>query len=196
MMESFTQSLRFSRPLPHVTSSSAELEYRFTRDELTALEEQLFRRGKEQGEERIGQQVVNLRQQVGELQAGLFDSLRRAHTKIAAECEEALIELALGVAGKLVSGMPVDQPTVEAAIKEAVGQFDECATYEIQLHPADHKLVSEHAKEADWPFADSEKFKLCKSDEVTRGGCVVRAAFGSVDSRRETKLVLMKEALL
>jgi flagellar biosynthesis/type III secretory pathway protein FliH len=33
------------------------------------------------------------------------------------------------------------------------------------------------------------------TDNVSRGGCLVRTNFGTVDGRRETKAALLKEAL-
>lgn len=188
-MTPLEKKLEFDHPLLHVVANTGDVEYRFTREAVEKLDAEAFERGRQDGEERLGQRLVELRKEVAERQAGLLESLRQAHCQVADECEQALIELGVAVAAKLVAGIEIDRDQVAAAITEAVAQFEDCAEYEISLHPKDLALFdpSDHAQ--------NEKFKLQSSAEVTRGGCVVRTAFGSVDARRETKLTLLKEAL-
>lgn len=195
-MKPFTKSLKFNRPLHHLAAGDAAVEYRFTREAIEKLRDESFVRGRQDGEERVGQQMIELRKEVAELQAGLLNTLCRTHKQVAEEAEQALVELALAVADKFVAGLPIDGEQVAAVVREAIGQFEESSEYDVQLHPEDLALL-EHADDtAAHEFGNNEKFKLEASGEVTRGGCIVRTAFGSVDSRRETKLVMLKETLL
>ena len=195
-MKPFTKTLKLNRPLHHLSAGDATVEYRFTRDAIEKLSSEAFNRGRQDGEERVGQQMIELRKEVAELQTGLLNTLSRTHKKVAEEAEQALVELTLAVAEKLVSGLEVDAERVTAAIGEAIKQFEDCSEYDVMLHPEDLALL-EHAGDPQAAgFTKNDKFRLEPSSEVTRGGCIVKTAFGSVDSRRETKLTLLKEALL
>jgi len=188
-MTPVNKKLKLSKALRHVATNAGRVDYRLTREGIEKLHRDAFEEGRRDGEERLGQQMIELRKQVAELQAGLFNTLRRAHQQVAEECEQALVELSLAVASRLVAGIEIDRKQVAAAIGEAVEQFDDDAGYEILLHPEDLALIG------DTEEAQNEKFRVRPSREVTRGGCIVHTRFGTVDARRETKLKLLKETL-
>ena len=71
-----------------------------------------------------------------ELQTGVLNALRAApFPGVVRECEQALVNLALEAAQRLVSGLPVSPEMIEAVVKEACAQAEDSAELHIQLAP-------------------------------------------------------------
>lgn len=158
-------------------------------------EQAAYQRGIAAGEERLGQQLLQQRQDLLQLQQGVLDSLRQSVSQVVHQSETALIELALEVAGKLVSGLPINAEMVEAAVKGALAEVEESAELHITLHPDDLALLQQINSPVLLPGPGQEALHFQASSEVTRGGCVVQTRFGVIDARRETKLQLVRESL-
>jgi flagellar biosynthesis/type III secretory pathway protein FliH len=65
----------------------------------------------------------------------------------------------------------------------------------VLLHPEDLELL----QRLDSPLLEAARTSpaaFLAAPEVTRGGCLVRTRFGTVDARRETKFDLLKRQLL
>ena len=152
--------------------------------------------GRIEGEKALSEQLLKQRADMHELMQGLLTSLRQAVPQVVRETETMVVSIALEVAQKLVSDMPISVPMVEAAVRDALSQVEGTAQLTIRLHPADLELL----KNADSPILASTdgngEFRFLGSPEVTRGGCLVQTRFGTVDARRETKFDLIKRNLL
>jgi len=106
-----------------------------------------------------------------------------------------LIQLALESAQKIVAGMPINAKMVEAVIHEALQQVEDSAEVTVQLHPEDLALLQKHKSEVLKITPGSKPPQFSASAEVTRGGCLVRTRFGTIDARRETKLDQLRDAI-
>src|SRR5712675_978891 len=98
-----------------------------------------------------------------------------------------VVSLALEVAQKLVSEMPISVPMVEAAVRDALAQVEGTAKFTVRLHPADLELLQKAQSPVLVAGDPANEFRFLGSPEVTRGGCLVQTQFGTVDARRETK---------
>src|SRR5262249_37768432 len=135
------------------------------------------------------------RAEVMELQTGVLTALRNVIPQVTRDCERALVTLAVEVAQKLVAGLPISVEMVEAAIKEAVRQVEDGAEFTVQLNPEDLGMLERINSPLLLPQGGRERIRFHGSDQVTRGGCVVRTRFGLVDGRRETKLEVVEREL-
>jgi flagellar biosynthesis/type III secretory pathway protein FliH len=95
----------------------------------------------------------------------------------------------------LVDGLPISAEMVEAAISAAMRQVEESAHYSIFVNPEDLKLLQSTTSSL-LAENDARQIKVTASTDVSRGGCIVETPFGRVDARRETKLDLLKSAIL
>jgi flagellar assembly protein FliH len=158
-------------------------------------EQAAFERGLAEGEQRLGEQLLRQRTELLELQGGVLASLREAVPQVVRQSESSLIQLAIEVARKLVSDLPVSAEMIEAAVRSALAQVEESAEFHIYLHADDLALLQKCNSPILLPGPGNEAVRFQPSPEVTRGGCLVQTRFGVVDARRETKLELIRQSL-
>ncbi|MGD0813015.1 MAG: FliH/SctL family protein [Verrucomicrobiota bacterium] len=155
-----------------------------------------YQQGHLEGEKSLSEQLLKQRTELNELFQGTLNSLRQAIPQVVHDTEDMVVSLALEVARKLVSDMPISVPMVEAAVRDALSHVESSAQVTVRLHPADLDLL----QKAGSPVLGSEQApndcRFLGSVEVSRGGCLVETRFGTVDARRETKFDLVKKNLL
>jgi flagellar assembly protein FliH len=155
-----------------------------------------FEAGRIEGERALGEQLVQQRAELHELIQGTLNSLRQAVPKVVHDAENMVVSLALEVAQKLVSEMPISVPMVEAVIRDALAQVEGTAQFTVRLHPADLELLQKAGSPLIVGGDASGDIRFLGSPDVTRGGCLVQTRFGTVDARRETKFDLLKRNLI
>jgi flagellar assembly protein FliH len=155
-----------------------------------------FEAGRIEGERALGEQLIKQRSELHQLLQGALSSLQKAVPQVVHDAENMVVSLALEVAQKLVSDMPISVPMVEASIRDALAQVEGTAQFTVRLHPADLELL----QKADSPLLSgvdgTGDFRFLGSPDVARGGCLVQTRFGTVDARRETKFDLLKRNLV
>ena len=155
-----------------------------------------YDQGRIEGEKSLSGQLLKQRAELQELLHGTLDSLRQTVPQVARDTENMMVSLALEVARKLVSDMPISVPMVEAAVRDALTHVESSAQVTVRLHPDDLELL-QNANSTLLTSAEAPNdFRFLSSAEVSRGGCLVETRFGTVDARRETKFDLLKENLL
>jgi flagellar assembly protein FliH len=155
-----------------------------------------FEAGRIEGERALSQQLLKQRAELHELIQGTISSLRQAVPQVIRDAENMVVSLALEVAKKLVSDMPISVPMVEAAVRDALAQVEGTAQYTVRLHPADLELLQKAGSPLLAGSDGSGDCRFLGSPDVSRGGCLVQTRFGTVDARRETKFDLLKRNLV
>jgi len=158
-------------------------------------EQAAYERGLGDGEKRLSEQLLRQRTEMLEMQNGVLASLRQAVPKVVRQSEAGVVQLALEVARKLVSDLPVSAEMIEAAVRSALAQAESDAEIQIFLNPDDLALLERSNSPVLLPGPGNEALQFHSSAEVTRGGCLVETRFGVIDSRRETKLKLIRQSL-
>lgn len=151
-----------------------------------------YEQGRIEGENRLSQQLITQRRELHDLLNGTLDSLRQAIPQVVRDTENMMVSLALDVAKKLVSDMPISVEMVEAAVQDALKHVESSAQVTVRLHPTDLEIL----QKADSQLLASQAakdFRFLSSVEVSRGGCLVDTRFGTVDARRETKFDLIAQ---
>lgn len=163
---------------------------------LSRVDEQaVFERGRQAGEKALSEQLFRQRGELIELQNGVLTSLRQAIPEVARECEDAMIALALEIAGKLVAEIPIASEMVEAAVREALTNVEQNSNLTVLLNPMDFELLQQANAPVLLGDVGGKQLKFQTSPQVSRGGCLVQTSFGVVDARRETKLEALKQSL-
>ena len=155
-----------------------------------------FERGRLEGERRLGEQLVQQRAELMDLQTGVLAALRNAVPQVARDAERALTALALEAAQKLVAGLPISAEMIEAAVREACAAVEDTTDLAVLVHPEDLVLLERANAPILLPQGGRERIRFQASLQVTRGGCLVQTHFGVLDARRETKLELIQKAVL
>lgn len=190
------ETLRFSRPLTGVEAQQDTVPAAVEKRVQQRLQN-YFEAGRAEGERTLHMQLVQQRTEVAQLQNGVLNSIQQVVPQLLRECEKHLAELAVEVARKLVSNLPVDQPMIEAAVKEATLQLEHACSYTVTLNPEDLDLLNRmHADILQQP-ADGAGHKVSfrPSPDVPRGGCLLESPFGTIDNRRETRLEQVRKAV-
>jgi flagellar assembly protein FliH len=119
----------------------------------------------------------------------ILAEVERHRSRLELEAERDLVRLAFAIAEKIVKaevkrGAPVAENNLRAALRRAVRGH----TLEIRLHPDDAARVRK---------ADQESGATITADSsISPGGCVVRAAAGTVDLDIPTQLEEIERGLL
>jgi flagellar assembly protein FliH len=202
-MKSWRKSILLSAPLRNVTLSLSSPPASMHAEAPDALAERhqseieaAYEKGRIDGEKTLGEQLVHQRTEIQDLLNGVVASLRQAVPMVVRDTEQHMVALALEIAQKLVSEMPISVEMVEASIRDALAQVEGTAEFHVRLHPADMELLQKMNSPLLAPSGDTQTMCFHSSPEVTRGGCLVQTRFGIVDARRETKLDLLKRSLL
>lgn len=154
-----------------------------------------FEDGRQAGEKSLGQQLLQQRTELLQLQNGLFESLRQILPQQARETETALVDLATEIANKIVKDIPITHSMVEKAVQEAIQQVEATTQMTILLHPEDLTLLQRVNSPTLLPQGQAEQLQFQPSPDVTRGGCIVETRFGLLDGRRETRLAMIRKEL-
>jgi len=155
-----------------------------------------YDQGRIDGEKSLSEQLLKQREELHQLMHATLDSLRQAVPQVIHDTENMMVSLALEVARKLVSDMPISVPMVEAAVRDALGHVENSAQITVRLHPGDLELLQNAGSPLLTTADAANDFRFLSSAEVSRGGCLIETRFGTVDSRRETKFDLLKKTLL
>ena len=155
-----------------------------------------YEQGRIEGEKSLSEQLLKQRAELHELLNGTLNSLRQAVPQVVRDTENMMVSLALEVARKLVSDMPISVPMMEAAVRDALTHVESSAQVTVRLHPADLELLQKAGSPLLGSAQAPNDFRFLSSVEVSRGGCLVETRFGTVDARRETKFDLLKKNLL
>jgi flagellar assembly protein FliH len=189
-MKAARETIQFAAPLREVQLARSGDREALRQQDLQAS----YERGRLEGERALGEQLVQQRAEVMELQTGVLASLRGAVPQVVRDCERALVALALEAAQKLICGLPVSAELIEAAIKEACAAVEDSAEFTVQLHPEDLALLQRTNSPLLLPQGGAERIQFHSAAQITRGGCVVQTRFGVIDGRRETRSELLQKA--
>ena len=160
-----------------------------------ATEQAAYERGKQDGERSLSEQLLRQRGELIELQNGVLKSLNASIVTVTAECEGAMVALALEIAGKLVAEIPISTELVEGAVREALASVEQNSKLVVLLNPMDFEMLQTANAPVLLTDVGGERMKFQPSPQVTRGGCMIQTNFGIVDARRETKLEALKQSL-
>jgi len=155
-----------------------------------------YDQGRLDGEKALSEQLFKQRGEMHELMQGTLQSLRQAVSQVIHDTENMVISLALEVARKLVSDMPISASMVEAAVRDALSHVENSTQVTVRLHPSDLELLQSAGSPLLTSTDTANAFRFLSSVDVSRGGCMVETRFGTVDARRETKFDLIKKNVL
>jgi flagellar biosynthesis/type III secretory pathway protein FliH len=157
------------------------------------LERQAYARGFADGARNLDEQLLRQRLEFRQLQERVLEPLGHAVADVIRDAEEHAAKLALEVAQRLVSGLPIDAAVVQGAVREALAQVKDTSEIHVYLHPDDLLLLENSGDSG--PAPDAAPLHFHGAPEIERAGCVVRTRFGTVDTQRKTKLEQLRKAV-
>jgi flagellar assembly protein FliH len=127
----------------------------------------------------------------------LLDEIVTARSQCQAEWESELVDLATGIARKLIRRTFEETPEamtviVQDAIQLAVGK----TSLELRLNPGDLEALGDRVRVAVRESARGIDIQLLGDDNVSPGGCIVVTEHGEIDAQLDTMLTRISEELL
>lgn len=157
--------------------------------------EERYRVGFEAGQKALGEQLIEQRKQLLELQSGILRSLENALPGIVAECERSIVLLALESARRVVQQIPIDAALVEGVVRSALQELQEAAEYEVLLHPADLASLQK-VQSGLLPSSENTKVRFVADSRIAPGDCLVNTRHGSIAATREHMFAQIESAVL
>ena len=187
----FLKLVAFDRPL-----AGAVLPGRgrvFTEPEVAAKVQEGYRQGVDAARATADQQIVELRHEMEQLSQGVLKKLNGLEAALTAQLREALPELALEIARRLLAGYEPPADVVERLCRDSLEQlFPERDGLELSLCARDAELLS--ALNPDW-LQRYPGLRIRTDASLAPGDCQVRSRFGLTDARQQTKLAALAHGL-
>lgn len=163
--------------------------------DLRAAEDAAYQRGRREAESELQSQLIQQRSEMAALSQGILRSLRDSAAEVVRQSEGLLVDLALEMSSRLLSGQPLDAARISANVREALLQVEEATEIRVQVHPEDLALLQQLA-EGERPESGIPGPVLwVPTSAVQRGGCLVQTRFGFIDNQPDTKLRTLKAAV-
>jgi flagellar assembly protein FliH len=123
-------------------------------------------------------------------------ALEAERAEIADRVEAGAVELALELAGKVVSGVVEARPeTVLDVVRGALRCFMERERVQVLVHPEDLVIVREAIDGVAAELGGIDHVEVQEERRIGRGGAIVRTATAQVDAGLETKLDRAREVI-
>jgi flagellar biosynthesis/type III secretory pathway protein FliH len=105
--------------------------------------------------------------------------------------ERDLVRLAISMAERVLRReVEVDRELLVAMARVAIDRLGDSAAATIHLNPTDHEIVGHRAADL------GRSVELVADSAVPRGGCVVKSAFGTIDTGLDSQVKELSHVLL
>jgi type III secretion system HrpE/YscL family protein len=163
----------------------AEREAERIRQEAVQLRDEQVRQGFEEGH-RTGYQ---------EALAGLA-GLERRFDEICKDLEPQLVELAIGVARKIIGReLGTNPDTIADIVAQALRTVRHQRDITVRVHPDHVDEVTERKHALLGVLSRAPDIQIRADPSVRAGGCVIESELGKVEADLETQLELLRQAL-
>ncbi len=161
------------------------------RERLAALEREAFTKGYAQGEraglEAGGKRAEAMLRRIGQT----IEELGGLRQTLIHETEREMVQLALTLARRVVHREVTLDPELAAALAHvALERLGTTTPATIRLNPEDYTIVAQD--DARW---GGQTVTVVPDPSISRGGCLVESAFGSVDATIERQFDELSRAL-
>lgn len=162
-----------------------------------ALRAQGFQQGFEEGRAQAERDLqVKIEEMMKEAQAVLQEAYV-AKEQIIQEAEPFLVELACGIAEKVIDKQLTVEPeqTIEL-IRQSLSRKREQGQIALCVAPDQFSFVQAAREELALSIDSQAELQILPDATVRDKGCVIRSSFGSVDARIDTQLAEIKKELI
>lgn len=188
----FAKLIAFDRPLIGV-AAPGQTGRMFNESELAKATQDAYRRGVDDARAAADQQMVEFRADVVQMRDGVLKKLSGLDATLIAQLREALPELALDLARRLLAGYEPTAEVVSRVCEETLTEiFPERENLELVVCPRDAKFLADSTP--DW-MQRYPGLRIQTDPTLAPGDCQVRSRFGLIDARRETKIAALARGL-
>jgi flagellar assembly protein FliH len=163
------------------------------RPDTTEEARRAFQAGYELGREEVQSQVES----IAESFVKSLEELAQFRTRLRERYERELLELALGVARKVVQQELADRPEIWLTmIRSAVHRAVDRERISLRVPPALAAFLTERLPTLRAALADVKEVAVVEDPSLPEHGCVIESRFGEIDIGVETQLDAAERALV
>ncbi len=97
------------------------------------------------------------------------------------QSEQKILELVFQISRRVIDGEVRTNPDIVIdMLKKGFERVREAENFEIRINPADFELLSKNQERLDDIVKSGAEIKFVKSDNVERGGCIIKTPMGEV----------------
>lgn len=188
----YAKLVAFDRPLTGV-SAPGQGGRTYTEAELAKATQAAYRRGVDDARAAADQQMVEFRVDVEQLSEGVLKKLTALESRMVSDLREAMPELALEIARRLLAGYEPPKEIISRLCEEALAElFPERENLELVIGTRDAEFLGKLNPE--W-MQRYPGLRVTIEPALAPGDCQVRSRFGLTDARQETKLRALANGL-
>ena len=189
----FSKLIAFDRMLATAVIPGASGRH-CSESELAAVAEDGYRRGVDAARALADQQMVEFRADIEQLSHGVLQKLSTIEPVLIAQLRDALPDLTLELARRLLAGYEPPAEVVSRLCAEALAELHpERDNLELVVSTRDAALLAE--LKPDW-MQRYPGLRLRTEPALGPGDCQIRSRFGLTDARQETKLTALAQSLI
>lgn len=125
----------------------------------------------------------------------MLPDLESLHRRACREIEKEMVQLALGVARKIVGReVQTDVEVVAGIVREAVNRVEHAEQITIRMNPGDMQRLAELKPRLLEQLAEAGRARFEADAAISSGGCRVESDSGDIDARVEQRFKVVEEA--
>ncbi|MCX7643416.1 MAG: FliH/SctL family protein [Armatimonadetes bacterium] len=164
------------------------------RDGFLAGQQEGYRQGITAAEQSFREQQWQQHQYVQQLLNNMAETIRNEIANFFNRAEEAVTELALEIARKIIEvETKINPEVVRKAVSQAIQEL-KGGTITVRLHPEDFSLISNDLILIN--LGEGVSVRMVPDETVERGGVIAESDQGFVDLQPRTKIALLQSEVL
>lgn len=142
-----------------------------------------------QGEQTVRREMDSAVQQAAEEAANIIAEANRQAQLTILSTEKQILNLAVAIAEKILAyELDTNSQAVVSIVKKALDKVRDQTQITIRINPADFAIVIAAKHEFEAILQREQSVEFSADQTVSRGGCVIDSAFGSIDAQKETQM--------
>lgn len=173
--------------LEHLKETEARV-LKQAKEKALYVEKEAYEKGFAQGEKdglELGQKRIET---VVQQMATLLQEIQNQGESLYKTYEREMLQLALSISKKILHHeLQVNGEVITATLREVSKHIVDQRKIVIRVNPVDFQFLQTHAGSVLSAEKGGQGVEMIKDPSITRGGCVVETAFGSIDGTIETQ---------
>jgi len=163
----------------------------------TEAMQQGYEEGYTEGRQEAEERARNDYKEMLEEARTLLDEAYQQKEKIISEAEPFLLELSTVIASQIIKQeLDASPEKFVGLIQEHIMRFKEKDYITVCVHPADFEFIQSQRSHLVSIVNGETEIKIVPDHSVTKKGCIIRTAYGSVDARIDTQIEEIKRVIL
>jgi len=164
------------------------------RNGFIAGQQEGYRQGFAEAEQRLREQQWQQQQRVQQLLNNMAEAIRKELETFFSRAEEAVTELALEIAKKVVEvEVKINPEVVRKSVSQAINEL-KGGSITVRLNPADFSLLGNDLNLLN--LGEGVSVRFVPDETVEQGGVIAESEQGFVDLQPSTKLALLQSEVL